>query len=171
MTYARRLTVACCLAVGLALTGCGNSGSDEQPSPGTESAGSESAAPSAPAESEAAPTDSMVDGVIEGFPTDLIPEFPGSKTTSTADTAEGDIRKLSLSGTTDKSAKDVVDFYAGKLEDAGFKKVSSTEEDKTATTVYSRSDGVELLTVTTAPHPDDDKMLVFTVGGEIKADK
>lgn len=105
-------------------------------------------------------------GVVKGFPLKLIPQPPHADIKRTADIPKGKFRRVSMSGTTARDAKKVLEFYAAPLKKAGFDQLKTKKADKSKSTIFSRSKGKELITVTVTRNNDDTNS--FTVGGQIK---
>lgn len=161
-----RLAVPAVVAIGLVLAGC--SGSNDP----SETASTAKAKPTTSKVATATPTQSNPKGskrggIVKGFPLELIPKLPDGKISGTVDVVHGKKREVSMTGVTEYTAAKVLHFYAAPLKKAGFKQLKTKKVDKSKSTIFSRSDGDELITVTIAPGKNGDRN--FTVGGQIKA--
>ncbi|GAB3567553.1 hypothetical protein [Spelaeicoccus albus] len=160
-----RLAVPAVVSIGLVLGGCGGSAtpsdspSSQSPTPTTSKVATAKA-------TQTNPEGSKRGGVVEGFPLKLIPKLPDGKISGTVDVVHGKMRQVSMTGITDYSADKVLKFYAAPLKKAGFKQLKTKKVDKSKSTIFSRSGGDELITVTVAPGKNGKQN--FTVGGQIK---
>ncbi len=102
-------------------------------------------------------------GLVAGFPTDVVPVLPGATVTASAVRAAGDRVDVSLSGTTTKSSKQVLDFYDRAFDAAGFERTEGRSlAPGTGGRVYARGDDV--LVVAVAATGDT---RTFSVGGTV----
>ncbi|SDQ78864.1 hypothetical protein [Quadrisphaera sp. DSM 44207] len=104
-------------------------------------------------------TGSSAGGVVEGFPTDLVPVLPGATVTSTSAVPVGDLQQVSLTAATTAPAEEVLAFYRERLLAAGF---AETPNAQGAT--FTRGGGQEDLRVAVVSAGGQQQ---FTVGGTI----
>lgn len=152
------------LAAALVLSGC-TSGGTQEPEGSSAPETSAAAEESAPADSG----NSSREEIVEGFPTDLLPEFPDSTMQSNTAEPNGELLSVNLTSSTDKSEKDVLDFYTKALEDQDFKKIGDAQKDDGTTSLgFQRGDGAETLALTISPNPQADGELLISIGGTVK---
>jgi len=166
-TVALGVLLAAGSAVGLG--GCSNGPGPSDPALPTVGAptavSATDGATAAPAGATASPdpgaTSSL--GLVAGFPTDVVPVLPGATVTASAVRAVGDRVDVSLSGTTAKTSKQVLDFYDRAFDAAGFERTEGRSlAPGTGGRVYARGDDV--LVVAVAATGDT---RTFSVGGTV----
>lgn len=114
------------------------------------------------AEPSARPSATSTIGLVDGFPTDLVPVLPGARVTSSAVSVRGGRVEVSLSGTTGRSRRAVLAFYGRALEKAGFTRArGEVLAPGTAGQVYARGDDVLVVAVV------DGARRSFSVGGTV----
>jgi hypothetical protein len=113
---------------------------------------------------------SSVGGVVEGFPVDLLPPYPGAEvllTSATGSAGAPGRLDVGLAGRTGDPAAAVVEHYRRALTAAGFAETPATGSpggQAVATSVFTRSSGTEVLTVAVA---DTGGARQFSIGGAL----
>lgn len=160
-----RFAVPAVLSIGLMLAGCGGSASSSDSSASSAPTATTSTVPSStPKHSN--PKGSMRGGIVKGFPLKLIPKLPDGDVAGTVDVVKGGMRQLSMTGTTDYTPAQVLKYYATPLKKAKFKQLKTKKVGNSKATIFSRSRGSELITVSISPGKHGKEN--FTVGGQIK---
>ncbi|MEJ5913439.1 hypothetical protein [Pseudokineococcus sp. 1T1Z-3] len=117
------------------------------------------------APADPSPTGVAVGGLVEGFPSDVVPVPPQAEVTlSNAVEADGG-RTVALAGRTDASAEDVVAFYTEALTSQGFTATTPPGVDGASVTTFTRGQGAtDLLTLSvTSSQAGQD----FSIGGRL----
>lgn len=105
--------------------------------------------------------------LVAGFPADLVPVPPGASVTSSAVEPTGDVRRISLTGTSTASAKKILAFYHGTLTKAGFTVARGSVLPSGVTgTAFSRHGDQELLLLAVT---DTGGRRSFSIGGTVRA--
>lgn len=160
-----RFAVPAVLSIGLVLTGCGGSATpSDSPSTASPTATTSSVPSSTPTQSN--PKGSMRGGIVKGFPLKLIPKLPDGDVSGTVDIVKDGLRQLSMTGSTNYTPAQVLKFYATPLKKAKFKQLGTKKVGNSKATIFSRSKGTELITVSISPGKHGKQN--FTVGGQIK---
>lgn len=153
------------LSIALVLSGCGASaGSSDSPSSASPTATTSRVPSSTPTQDN--PKGSKRGGIVKGFPLKLIPKLPDGAVSGTVDVVKDGVRQLSMTGTTDYTPAQVLKFYATPLKKAKFTQLKTKKVGKSKATIFSRSKGAELITVSVSPGKSGKQN--FTVGGQIK---
>lgn len=115
----------------------------------TSASPSSSAGPSDSAGSTASPSaDSTSSAIAEGFPSDLIPLLPGSTALTTSFEETSTLFTASLSGRTDSTTEEILDFYAKTFSDQGFTPAEPEVQDPATVQQFVRSGGDDTANVT-----------------------
>lgn len=93
-------------------------------------------------------TASATGGIVEGFPTAVIPRLPGSTVKTTAVASDSPRLQVSLTATTSASVTDVVAFYRQALAKFGMYDVAAPALDGATAVTYSRDGNAVTLTAT-----------------------
>ncbi|MFF2053428.1 hypothetical protein ACFVU2_17640 [Leifsonia sp. NPDC058194] len=93
-------------------------------------------------------TASATGGIVEGFPTTVLPQLPGSKVKTTSVASDSPNLQVSLTGTTDGSVTDVVGFYRQALAKFGMYDAAAPALDGATAVTYSRDGNAVTLTAT-----------------------
>lgn len=95
-------------------------------------------------------TASATGGIVEGFPTAVIPLLPGSKVKTSSIASDSPQLQVSLTGTTTGSVTDVVAFYRQALATFGMYDAAAPALDGATSVTYSRDGNAVTLTATPA---------------------
>jgi len=171
----RSLLAAAGLAVAATCAGCTGDGGTEvdltTPRGGASAALEDSTAePTATQPTAATPSgdpSASVGGLVLGFPSDLLPLYPGAEVvlSGAAPAADGRLQ-VSLAGRTGDGADSVVDFYRRALTAAGFTEAPPAPGQGATTAAFARTGGAEVVTVAVVSSGGQQQ---FTVGGSIAA--
>ncbi|MEJ5945859.1 hypothetical protein WDZ17_11200 [Pseudokineococcus basanitobsidens] len=113
----------------------------------------------------ASPTGVAVGGMVEGFPTDVVPVPEGAEVTlSNVVDAEGGGRTVALAGRTATSAEDLVAFYTGALAGRGFTATTPPAVEGAVVTTFTRDGAADLLTLSVT---STDGAQDFSIGGTL----
>lgn len=152
-------------AATLAVAGCSGDEPADQPT-----AASSAPAPTSSTETaaEPAPTDSATDaevgGLVEGFPTDVVPVPDGAEVTLSAVVPAEGGRQVSLAGTTSQAPEEIVAFYTEALAAQEFTVADTPRPEGVAGATFTRADGTEVLVLTVVTV---DAVQQFSIGGFI----
>lgn len=93
-------------------------------------------------------TASATGGIVEGFPTAVIPPVPGAKVTTSSVASDSPKLQVSLTGTTTGSVTDVVGFYRQALAKFGMYDTAAPALGGATAVTYSRDGNAVTLTAT-----------------------
>lgn len=93
-------------------------------------------------------TASATGGLVDGFPTAVLPQLPGSKVATSSVAADSPNLQVSLTGTTSGSVTDVVDFYRQALAKFGMYDAAAPALGGATAVTYSRDGNAVTLTAT-----------------------
>lgn len=93
-------------------------------------------------------TASATGGIVEGFPTGVIPQLPDSKVKTTSVASDSPNLQVSITGTTSGSVNDVVAFYRQALAKFGMYDAAAPALDGATAVTYSREGNAVTLTAT-----------------------
>lgn len=175
-----RLTVTAVAAVTSAVlvTGCSGDDAGGDPSPsGTSETASETStgtgtgtesATSAPSTAEQSPTGVTLGGLVEGFPSDVIPLPPDATVSSSAMVPADGSRAVNISGTTAMPVESIIDFYRTTFVGQGFVETAGAQAEGFPSVTFSRAGGADLLVVTASSLGGLlEGRQAFTVGGNL----
>lgn len=91
---------------------------------------------------------SATGGIVDGFPTAVIPQLPGSKVATSSVASESPNLQVSLTGTTSGSVTDVLDFYRQALAKFGMYDAAAPALDGATAVTYSREGNAVTVTAT-----------------------
>ncbi len=172
------LAAVCLVAAGLSACSSPQTG-DSTSEAGSEAQQSQSAsatigtdatsAGSTPsASSSSGPTPSpTTTALVSQFPTELLPVMPGSTVLSSSVDKTGDTAVVSVTGTVDKSAKDILNFYRSSLKEAGFKELQDEFSDESVLSQDFIRNESETINVSIVAGTKMQKESVYTVGGTL----
>lgn len=162
---ATRVAAPAVLGLALVLSGCSSPGGETE-----ETAPSESAAPAETAAEEEGSGTSSRDEIVDGFPTDLIPEYPDSTMQANSAEPTGDLLAVNLTSSSNASEKEILDFYTSELEDRDFEAIGDSQQDGDTTSLsFQRGDGAETLALTISPNPQAEGERLISIGGNVQA--
>ncbi len=105
-------------------------------------------------------------GLVPGFPTDVLPAPPSATVTASAIEPDGELLRVSLTGTSPAPVAAILDFYRATLVRQGFTASDDGVLPPGATGMaYSRGDASELLVVAVV---DRGTSRSFSVGGTVR---
>lgn len=93
-------------------------------------------------------TASATGGIVEGFPSTVLPPLPGSKVRTTSISSDSPKLQVSLTATTSGSVTDVVDFYRQALAKFGMYDTAAPALDGATAVTYTRDGNAVTLTAT-----------------------
>jgi hypothetical protein len=132
--------------------------------PATTTAADPTATPGAGPAPTSGPTRALAGGLVEGFPTDLVPVPVGAEVTASSVVEGEGTRQVSLSGRSDTAAAELLSFWRGALTAQGFTELPGNAPEGTVRATFVRGGGAELLDVSVLSGEGGQ---TFTVGGQI----
>ena len=158
----RRPTTGALLAAAILLAGCG--GDEPAPAPPSSTSSPSPEASETPDATPTGPEGVGVGEVVDGFPVDVIPVLPDATVIlSTAVPADG-VTSVTLAGTSEQPAADILAFYQAALVEQGFAVTASAPASGVVGATFSRAEATEIITVSVTTV---DGVQTFTVGGQL----